>query len=56
MNLKQENAVFRKMVEGIDDKIVVDSYFVTTKDYYKLKLFRLTMPEKFKEPGPPVLF
>ena len=50
---QDENKVFRQLVSEIDENIQVQSYWVTTDDHYRLKVFRLIKSNKY--PGPPVL-
>ena len=50
---EDENKVFRQLVFDIDEGIEVQSYWITTQDNYRLKLFRLV--KAGKKPGPPVL-
>ena len=43
---QDENKVFRQLVSEIDGNIQVQSYWVTTDDHYRLKVFRLLKSNK----------
>ena len=51
--LVDENPVFRQLVKDIDSSIEVQSYWATTDDSYRLKVFRLVRPGK--PAGPPLM-